>query len=374
MQRPESRRRKMKQAKSLCSLVGGSLVSRSLVSRSLFRRCLGLGSIGGHGRRSLIAAVLGLALGATAATLPAPARAAYPDQPINLIVSFAPGGGTDLVARLLARTMEKYLGEGARIVVQNKPGAGGAIGFALLASAPADGYTIGFINTPNVLTVPIERKVPFSWQSFDLIGNVVDDPGNFSVHTSSTILNLKDLAAYAKANPGTVTYGTTGIGSDDHLAMMLFERTAGVTLNHVPFKGAGDVRAALASQQITVGAINVGEALQYEKSGTTIRHLGQASVERTSLAPNLATFREQGYDIVFASLRGVAAPKGLPAAIREKLVSAVKQSIEDPEFRRQAEGMFAPLRYLAPADYAGELAASEASFRKLWDESPWAEK
>ena len=325
-------------------------------------------------RRGLLASALSLVLGAATVTTPAPAQAAWPEQPINMIVAFAPGGGTDLVARLLARTMEKYLGEGARIVVQNKPGAGGAIGFALLASAPADGYTFGFINTPNVLTVPIERKVPFDWKSYDLLGNVVDDPGNFSVHTSSTIMNLKDLAAYARANPGTVTYGTTGIGSDDHLAMMLFERTANVKLNHIPFKGAGDVRAALASQQITVGAINVGEALQYEKSGTTIRHLGQASVERTNLAPNLATFREQGFDIVFASLRGVAAPRGLPADRREKLVAAVKQAIEDPEFRRQAEGMFAPLRYLAPADQAKELADAEAAFRKLWDESPWAEK
>ena len=326
------------------------------------------------GRRGVVAGAAGLLVAAATVFAPAPARAAYPEQPINLIVAFAPGGGTDLVARMLARTMEKYLGEGARIVVQNKPGAGGAIGFALVASAPADGYTIGFINTPNVLTVPIERKAPFSWQSFDLIGNVVDDPGNFSVHASSPIMNLKDLAAEAKAKPGALTYGTTGVGSDDHLAMMLFERTAGVRLNHVPFKGAGDVRAALASQQIAVGAINVGEALQYEKAGTTIRHLGQASVERTNLAPDLPTFREQGYDIIFASLRGVAAPKGLPAEVRQRLVDAVRKSIDDPEFRRQAEGMFAPLRYLAPAGYAKELSASEAAFRKLWDESPWAEK
>ncbi len=303
-----------------------------------------------------------------------PSRAAYPEQPINMIVAYAPGGGTDLVARLLARTMEKYLGEGTRIVVQNKPGAGGAIGFGLLANAPADGYTIGFINTPNVLTIPIERKSPFSWQSYDLLGNVVDDPGNFSVHASSPIRDLKGLAAYAKANPGATTVGTTGVGSDDHLAMMLFERTAGVSMNHVPFKGAGDVRGALASNQVVVGAINIGEALQYTKGGTPMRNLGQASATRTELAPDLPTFREQGFDIVFASLRGLAAPKGLPADIRERLVRAVEQSASDAEFRKQAAGMFAPLRYLGPKEHAAELASAEAEYRELWKQSPWAEK
>lgn len=325
-------------------------------------------------RRALVSALASLVLGASALATPSAARAAFPEQPINLIVAFAPGGGTDLVARLLARTMERHLGDNARIVVQNKPGAGGAIGFALLAAAPADGYTIGFINTPNVLTVPIERKVPYSLESFDLVGNVVDDPGNFSVHANSPIRSLKDLADFARANPGAATVGTTGIGSDDHLAMLMFERVAGVRMNHVPFKGAGDVRGALASEQIVVGAINVGEALQYSQGGTPMRNLGQARVERTDLAPALPTFREQGYDIVFASLRGVAAPRGLPAEVRVRLVNAVAKSVQDPEFRKQAAQMFAPLRYLPPEAYAAELKAADGQFRTLWQESPWAEK
>ena len=101
--------------------------------------------------------------------------------------------------------------------VAYRPGAGGAIGFTELTSAQPDGYTIGFINTPNVLTIPIERKSNFHWEKYDLLGNVVDDPGNFSVHADTPIKNLAELVAYAKANPGAVTYGTTGIGSDDHL-------------------------------------------------------------------------------------------------------------------------------------------------------------
>jgi tripartite-type tricarboxylate transporter receptor subunit TctC len=308
------------------------------------------------------------------AVTPGSARAAYPEQPINMIVAYAPGGGTDIIARVLARYMEKYLGNDAKIVVQNKPGAGGAIGFGAVASAPPDGYTIGFINTPNVLTVPIERKATFTWQSFDLLGNVVDDPGNFSVHADSPWKTLGELAAHAKANPGAVTYGTTGIGSDDHLATLMFEKAAGVKLNHIPFKGAAEVHKAIASKQIDIAAMNIGEALQYAKGGTPLRNLGQMSAARSNLAPSLATFKEQGYDIVMASLRGVAAPKGLPPAVREALVKALDKTVQDKDFQAQAASYFAPLRYLPPAQYAAELQSGDATFRQLWKEMPWSDK
>ncbi|HEY5293109.1 MAG TPA: tripartite tricarboxylate transporter substrate binding protein [Burkholderiales bacterium] len=306
--------------------------------------------------------------------LPGPASAAYPEQPITMIVAYAPGGGTDLVARAIAPYIEKYLGDGARIIVLNRTGAGGEIGFAALASAPHDGYTIGFINTPPVLTIPIERKTAFTWKSLDLLGNIVDDPGNFSVHAESPFKNLADLAAYAKANPNAVSVGTTGSGSDDHLAMVLFERIAGVKMNHIPFKGSADVRTALAGKQIVVGAINVGEALQYAKGGSPMRNLGQMSQVRTVLAPDLPTFKEQGYDIELAALRGLAAPKGLPPAIRERLIKAIEQAVADPGFHLQAAKFYAPLRYLPPAKYEAELRAAEAQFRQLWNDMPWIDK
>lgn len=308
------------------------------------------------------------ALGAAAS------HAAYPEQPINLLIAYAPGGGTDITARLIAPYIEKYLGNGAKIVVQNRPGAGGAIGFTALANAPADGYTIGFINTPNLVTIPIERKVAFTWQSFDLLGNVIDDPGNFSVHADNPVKSLAELAAYARANPGAVSVGSTGIGSDDHLAMLMFQRAAGVKMNHIPFKGTSEVHAALAGKQIVVAAMNVGEALQYAKGGTPLRNLGQMSGARTTLAPGLATFKEQGYDIVLASLRGMAAPKGLPAPIRDQLVKAIERAANDPQFQAQAAGSFAPLRYLPPARYEAELRDAENQFRQLWKELPWGDK
>jgi len=306
--------------------------------------------------------------------MPGTGAAAYPERPINMIVAYAPGGGTDLVARAIAPYIEKYLGTEARILVLNRPSAGGEIGFSAIAAAAPDGYTIGFVNTPNLLTSPIERKTTFTWRSFDLLGNLVDDPGNFAVHAESPFKNLADLAAYAKANPHAVSVGTTGTGSDDHLAMLMFEKIAGVKMNHIPFKGAADVRTALAGKQIVVGAINVGEALQYAKGGTPMRNLGQMSATRTVLAPDLPTFKEQGFDMVMASLRGMAAPKGLPPAIRERLVKAVEQAANDPAFQAQAAKFYAPLRYLPPPKYEIELRDAEAQFRQLWKEIPWMDK
>ena len=308
------------------------------------------------------------------AILPLAASAAYPDRPIRMIIAYSAGGGTDVVARAMAPFIEKHLGAGAKIIVENKTGAGGAIGFAAIAAAPPDGYTIGFINTPNVLTIPIERKTPFTWENFDLIGNVVDDPSNFAVHSASSITNLDQLAAYARSKPGQVTVGSTGVGSDDHLAMLMFEKIAGVKMNHVPYKGASDVRAATLGRQIDVAAVNIGESLQAIKGGSPFRNLGQMSPARTDLAPDLATFKEQGYNIELSSLRGIAAPRGLPADVRERLVGAVRRAAADPEFVKVAAGFFAPLRYLAPEQYGTVMREAEGQFRKLWGEMPWGEK
>ncbi len=302
-------------------------------------------------------------------------HAAYPDKPITMIVAYSPGGGTDLIARAIAPYLEKYLGSGARIVIVHRPGAGGEIGFAAIANSAPDGYTIGFVNTPPLMTIPIERTAQFGGpQRFDLLGNVIDDPCNFAVHADSEFKNLKDLAAFAKANPGKVTVGSSGIGSDDHLVMLMFERAAGVKMTHVPFKGSADVRAALLAKQITVGAINIGESLQSIKGGAAMRNIAQFSPARTNLAPELPTAKEQGFDIELSSLRGMAAPKGLPPEIRDRLVKAVAQAAADAEFQAQAVKFFAPLRFLSPAEFERVIKEAEVDFKQLWKEIPWGDK
>lgn len=306
--------------------------------------------------------------------LPSTGSAAYPDRVINMIVAFVPGGGTDIVARAMVPFLEKHLGGNAKIVVVNRGGAGGDIGFAALASSPADGYTIGFINSPSVLTVVIERPGRYSWQSYDLLGNVVDDPASLAVHADSPIQNLADLAAFAKANPGALSFGTPGMGAPGHLAMLMFGKLAGASVNHIPFKGAGDVRAPLAGKQIMLGAISVGESLQALKGGVPLRILAQLSPARSTLAPDLATAGEQGYALELSSLRGLAAPKGLPPDIRERLVNAVARAAADPEFQTKAAQYYAPLRYLAPNAFSAALQEGEGQIRQLWKEMPWADK
>ena len=311
---------------------------------------------------------------AALAVAPLAAVAAYPERPINMIVAYSPGGGTDLVARAIAPFIEKHLGNNARIVVMNRPGAGGEIGFAALANAAPDGYTIGFINTPNVLTIPIERKAQYSTDKFELLANIVDDPGNFSVHTDSPVKSLKDLADLARSKPGQVTVGSTGIGSDDHLAMLLFERQAGVKMNHIPMKGAADVRTGIVSRQIDVAAMNIGEAMQAAAGGAPMRQLGTMSLARSSLSPNVPTFAEQGYRFEMASLRGIAAPRGLPAEVKQALVAAIQKAANDPEFQAQAVKYYAPLRYLGPAEFEKVWRQTEADFKALWKELPWSDK
>ena len=311
---------------------------------------------------------------ATALLLAHPAAAEYPDRPITMVVAFPPGGSTDQTARLLATFLQKELGGNANVLVENRPGAGGENGFRALADAKPDGYTIGFLNTPHVVTLPIERKTRFTWQSYDLLGNVIDDPANFSAHSDSDIKSLADLVTYAKAHPGEVTVGTTGIGSDDHLAMLAFQRLAGVELTHIPYKGAADVRTALAGRHIMIGAMNIGEAMAAQAGGTPIRNLGQMSLQRSEIAPDVPTFKEQGYDMVFNSLRGAAAPKGLPSPIRERLVTAVAKVAADPEFQAKMKASYTPMWFLPPNEFAAVLKKSDDEFRALWQLNPWVEK
>jgi len=310
---------------------------------------------------------------AALACAPVLAPAAYPERPISMYVSYSPGGGTDLVARAIAPYIEKYLGHGARIVVMNKPGAGGAIGFTQIANAAPDGYTIGFINTPNVITSPIERDAGFTLDKIDPLANIIDDPDGFSVRTDSPVKNLDDLAALARKRPGEITVGTTGVGSDDHLAMMLFERIAKVKLNHIPMKGAADVRTGIQGGQIDVAAMNVGEAMQAIAGSAPMRQLGSMSAKRTSLSPDLPTFAEQGYPIEMSSLRGIGAPKGLPPDVRAALVKAIDQAAHDPEFQKACVKYYAPLRYLNDKEFAAVLHKADGDFRQLWKEMPWAE-
>ncbi len=297
------------------------------------------------------------------------AFAAYPDRPITMIVPFSAGAGTDITARTVAQCMETHI-SGASIVVVNRPGASGDIGLSAIAGAAADGYTLGIVNTPGVISIPIERNTKWTLDSFDFLGNVAESPGTISVHADSPIQTIPDLVKFAKANPGRMSVGTQGIGSAGHISMLLLEKSAGIQMQAVPFQGAAPARTALLGKVIDSTMANVDEAVVF-RSGSPWRILGVMSDARSPVAAELPTFKEAGYDILAGSMRGFAGPKGMPADVVAKLSSAIKSCVDDPTFRDRAAKSFLPIRYLAPADYVKSLRTLDTSLRDLWKVKPW---
>lgn len=303
--------------------------------------------------------------------LAVPALAQWqPERSLTMIVAFAAGGGTDVAARTIARFMERDLGQ--PIVVLNRPGAGGEIGFSELARARPDGLTIGFINTPNIVTLPIERQTRYRLEDFSPIGNIVDDPGGLWVRADSDIQSLADLLAAARARPESIGYGTTGVGSDDHLAMLALERATGTKFLHIPFGGSSQVKQNLISRAIPLASMNMAEAVSEMRDGL-LRPLAQMGATRWAVTPQVPTLRELGHDIVEGSMRGMAAPAGLPAPVLARLSEAVRRTVDDPAFQDLARNQFLPLRFLEPAPYMAELLALRANYQALWAAHPWRE-
>ena len=311
-----------------------------------------------------------LAGGALALTALASAPAfAWPDKPIEIVVGFAAGGGTDITARTLAQHLGKVLN--TQVVVNNKPGASGALGLSYVARAKADGYTLGMTNFPGLLTLPIERQAGFTTGDFAYLGNLVRDPSAFSVAMNSEYKNLAEVIAAAKKAPGTVSYGSTGAGTDDHLQMVMFEELTGVKLLHVPFNGAGPLKNAMLGGHVAIGGLNLGEVMP--QAGKTMRPLAQAGARPSSLAPDVPTFKAHGVDLVFASERGIVAPKGLPPEVEQKLAQALQQIAASPEFQAQMKQQFTEMDYLPGAEWKKRLEASETHFRQLWAKKRWTE-
>jgi tripartite-type tricarboxylate transporter receptor subunit TctC len=316
-------------------------------------------------RRSWISA-----LAALAALAALPAKAAWPERPVQIVVPFAAGGGTDVTARLLGRFLERHT-NGRPVVVQNRAGAGGEIGMAAVAEAAPDGHTLVILNTPNVLTIPIERQARFRLDSFTLLANIVDDPGTLSVHASSPIRSVQDLVATMKREPGRVTYGTAGVGSAGHIAMLLTGRIAGVEGTHVPFGGSSQVANALLGRQIDVATANFGEAIGFAQGGGQWRILGVMAPRRLEAAPELPTFAEAGIPVQTGSLRGLGAPRGTPPETVAEILRALDAVMADPEYRAAMTQATQAIRYVKGAEYEALLRGMETELRALWAATPW---
>lgn len=310
----------------------------------------------------LLLCALGLLLAA------APSARAFPDRPITLIVPFAAGGGTDITARTVAKFLEKEFAQ--PVVVQNRTGAGGEIGMAAVAEARPDGHTIGIINTPGVVTIPIERRARFALDSFDFIAGVVEDPASIIVLDRSPIRSIADLVAAARREPGGITLGSAGVGSSGHIAMLILGQAAGVEFTNVPFSGTSVAVTNVLGGQISGTTSNIGEAFAMT-SGQPVRILGVMASQRMAMAPEIPTFAEAGFPVEGGSIRSFGAPRGLPPAVLARYEAAFAKLMQDAEFLENARRTSQPLRYRPRAELITALAEADRIHRALWAQKPW---
>lgn len=303
--------------------------------------------------------------------MPGAALAEWPnDEPINLLVGYSAGGGTDIMARTMIPFLEKYV-EGAEFTVVNRPGPGGEYGFTEIANGDPDGYTMGFVNAPAFLTLPYERETRYSFDDFAFVANIVTGPATLNVPANSHIETLDDFVAAAKEAPNALTVGHQGYGGSMHLSLESFLDETGVEVTQVPFPGIPPAATAILGNHISALVIGAGEASTLSAEQGGLRTLGVMSSERVDMNPDIPTFAEQGYEIYSGSDRGFAAPKGTSDEVLEAMGEAIRKTLEDPEFQKAAEEQNLPLNYMPREDYAAYLADLNQRIGNLWETNPW---
>lgn len=293
-------------------------------------------------------------------------HAEYPERPITLIVPFAPGGGADAMARTLAQYMERRLQQS--VVVVNRGGAGGQIGYTAIAKAKPDGYTIGVITAPNLVVFPLQRPTQYKLSDFALIANLVEDDGMFFVRKDSPFKSISDVVAYAKANPEKVTVGTTGEGSLPHLAMLALEQKAGIKLTAVHYPGASPTRMAILAGDLDMAYVTVVDGAADLKAGSA-RALGVTASRRADSLPGTPTLKEQGVDVVTSASRGLAAPAGTSEEILKLLRVTVAEAVRDPVFLERAKKQGMPLNFMDHEAFAKDLLRQQQEYSVIWKAS-----
>ncbi len=317
-------------------------------------------------RRALLAGA-----GVLAAPGIARAQAAWPgDKPVEVIVPFPAGGGVDVMTRLIMPLVAAQI-PGFRPVVVNRTGAAGQIGLEATFNAPADGYTLGATTIPAHNAIPLERPVRYRAMDFTFLCNIVEDANCFYVRAESPFRSVADIVAAGRARPNHVTYGTTGIGSDDHLFMLAFEAAANVPpMVQVPFAGAAPLIPQLLGGNMDLAVMNVNDALQLVREGK-LRMLAQAAARRQPEAGEVPTFRELGIDVLGSASRGIVGPPNMPPAIVARLEAAFRTALNDEGFRREAERQSMPLRPVVGAEYKALAQQVDNNLRQLWQVRPW---
>jgi tripartite-type tricarboxylate transporter receptor subunit TctC len=297
-----------------------------------------------HGR-SKLASVVAFALGITAMASAAPSYAQeFPTKPITVIIPFGPGGTTDVMMRLMQKSLSDALG--VPIVVENRAGASGAIGMGAVARANPDGYTLGMTAVGQIATIPAIRKTPYTPDSFDHICSTYDVPLMMQVPKDSQFKTFGDIIKFAKDNPGSLTYGSSGAGTVLHLSMLMLADQAKLDMLHVPYKSSGDMVAGLMGKQIMAFTETPTMSAKYG-----LRGLALFSEKRLKEYPDVPTTAELGYPTRVSVWGGLVAPRGLPEAVRKKLEAACFKAVNNDEYRSRAETYDTPLVYKDAATF-----------------------
>jgi tripartite-type tricarboxylate transporter receptor subunit TctC len=310
-----------------------------------------------HLRHLVVASVL-----ACVGSVPAWAQdGAFPSrQPIEIVVPFPPGGSVDPIARALQVGMRQPLG--ATLVVANQPGAGGTLGTARVARAPADGYLLGLTTVGPLTTQPHMTKLTYGVDSFEYVCRTHVTPQVLVVPGNSPFRTLAEFVAFARDNPGKVVMSSTGIGSLPHLAAVEFGQLAGFEWLHVPTKGDSDAAQLALAGEITAW---VAGAQTYAQLGPRLRALGILEPERSSAMPDVPTFTEQGYRLLSAGWGGLIAPKGTPGAVVARLAQACAEATRSPEFGQMLQTLKVPQGHLGPDEFAAFVKAESERYGRL---------
>jgi tripartite-type tricarboxylate transporter receptor subunit TctC len=312
-----------------------------------------------------------LATGAAAAVASPAFAQDFPKKPLQMIVAFPAGGGTDVGARILAALAEKEIGQ--PIVVVNKTGAGGQVGWTEFSRARPDGYTLGFINLPGLNTIILdpERKAIFKEDSFVPVINQVLDPGVIWVKGDSPYKTLEDLVEAARKSPGKISACTTGILSDDHLAILMMQEAAKVEFRIVHFDGGAQQLTGILGGHVDVAFDNVGGIVKRVQSGE-IRALAVMDTERSKFLPEVKITPELGFkSVISSSTRGISVPKGTPAPVIKTIESAFRRAMGNPEHVKKMEDVGLAVKLMVGADYAKYYAELHAKAAKYTE---WALK
>jgi len=315
-----------------------------------------------------------LVVGCSQAAAPAPTAAAaapkasFPEKgkSITLIIPWAAGGPTDVGGRLLASGLEKELGVPVQVV--NKEGAGSQVGISALAKAKPDGYTIGVTNLPSSITPYLDPSRLASYGRKDLqpIANHVWDPETVGVADNSPYKTLKDLVDAAKAKPEGIKAAITGLQSDNHLALLLFQKEAGIKFSVVTMEGTAQANPALLGGHVDVLFQSSGGFAPLVK-GNQARLLGMMDKQESKFYPGVKTFESQGYNVSYASSRGISVPVGTPKEVVDVIAQATKKAMESDEMKKKMDEGFFLQRYMGPEEYATYWDQFEAQTKGLMD-------